>query len=38
VNSAAGLFLLSRSIIRSRDLPAAARPAVDPARPGAVSR
>ncbi len=38
VNSAAGLFLLSRSIIRSRDLPAAARPAVEPVQPGAVSR
>jgi MFS family permease len=37
VNSAAGLFLLSGSIIRSRDLPAAALPAADPVPPGAVS-
>ena len=37
VNSAAGLFLLSRPIVRRRDLPAAA-PAADPVPPGPVSR
>lgn len=37
VNSAAGLFLLSRPILGRRDLPAAAPPAGDRVPPGAVS-